>query len=287
MKKILFFTWLCLGATFARADAIPGNRFLFIVQVSRETRPQMTGVRACLSNLFETRFTKQLHNGDSFGIWTFDDNVHAGNFPMQIWDGDDAEKIIKRADDFLKKQASSREARLNTVLPPLLQVVEDSETLTVLLFTDGYQELHGTPFDNAVNRAFTDHRDELRKAGTPFATVLQARDGKILHSSVNSAAAPLMLAAVPSVTKPKPLADAASVAPKKTAPAKVLPSLILDYSKSNAPAAPLPTVMETVGATPVAPGPVATPVATSTPPPAPVVVPRVEPKPVVSAPVVA
>ena len=276
MKKLILLT-LLLGVVAGRADEIVANRFLLLVQASRDSRPQMATVRTCISNLFENRFTKQIHNGDTLGIWTFDEVLHAGNFPMQIWDGEEVEKISKRTDDFLKKQSSSREAKFAAVLPSLHRVVEDSEAITVLIFSDGFQPLQGTPFDSVINRVYLEHREGQRKIGAPFVTVLQARDGKFLHGAVSSAAAPLTLLPVPATPKP---ALAVAPAPVKKLPPKILPSLILDYSKSNAASAPPPAPVPVV--TPSAPGEVAP--ATS---PAPVVVPveppalpKVEAKPV-------
>ena len=297
MKKFFLLALLCCAAV-VRADEIVANRFLMIVQASRDSRPQMTAVRTCVSNLFENRFTKQLHNGDTLGLWTFDDTLHAGNFPMQMWDGEEVEKISKRTDDFLKKQSSSREAKFAAVLPSLLRVVEDSEAITVLIFSDGFQPLQGTPFDTVINRVYLQHRETQRKIGAPFVTVLQARDGKFLHGAVSSAAAPLTLLPVPAT--PKPALAVAPAPVKKSAPPKILPSLILDYSKSNATPAPSPAPVSVV--TPSAPGeitPATSPVPLVVPVVAPIVavkpalveppaLPKVEPKPVpVVAPTIA
>jgi hypothetical protein len=191
--------------------------------------------------------------------------LHAGNFPMQMWDGvTEAENIAKRADDFLKKQGSNREARFATVLPSLYRVIEDSETLTVLIFSDGSQQLQGTPFDTVINRVYLAHRDEQRKIAAPFVTVLQARGGKLLHGAVSSAAAALTVPPVPAIPKPptyKPVIEGAS---KKAAPVKILPSLVLDYSKSNPPAS-APTTATAAQTTPGSVVPASAPAPTPVP----------------------
>ncbi|MCX6895445.1 MAG: hypothetical protein NTZ16_08125, partial [Verrucomicrobia bacterium] len=116
------------------------------------------------------------------------------------------------------------------MLPALFRVVADSEAITVVLFTDGFEPVQGTPFDAVINRVFAEHRAELRKAHVPFVSVLQARGGKIIHCTMHSAAGPVTIPAPPT---PKP-APVVVVPPKLAAPPvplKTNPPLILDYSK--------------------------------------------------------
>jgi hypothetical protein len=130
----------------------------------------------------------------------------------------------------------------------------------VLIFSDGSQQLQGTPFDTVINRVYLDHREEQRKVAAPFVTVLQARGGKLLHGAVSSAAAALTVPPVPAIPKsvvPKPVIADAPV--KKAGPVKILPSLVLDYSKSNAPA-PAPTAQPAPGSVVPASAPAAVPV---------------------------
>ena len=212
------------------ARAVEGNRYLVVVQVSKEMKPALPAVRACLRSLLASDMNQQLRSGDTLGLWTYDHELHAGEFPMQIWAPGASADIAKRADGFLEQQRCKGDPRIAEMLPAVFRVVEGSEAITVLLFTDGFEPVQGTPFDAVINRVFAEHRAELRKAHVPFVSVLQARGGKIIHCTMHSAAGPVTIPAPP---LPKP-APPVVVPPKLAVPPaslKTNPPLILDYSR--------------------------------------------------------
>ena len=60
------------------------NRFLFIINTSAAMRPMTNGIRDAVLGLLQSRMQGQMRDGDTFGIWTYDDQLHT-DFPMQIW----------------------------------------------------------------------------------------------------------------------------------------------------------------------------------------------------------
>jgi hypothetical protein len=144
----------------------------------------------------------QFRRGDTFGIWTFNDVLHAGQFPLQVWSPESKGEIAARMVDFLKAQKHGKAANFEKVLPALAYVVERSERLTVILITSGEEKIQGTPFDQAVNDFFQRLHDQQQKARTPFVTVFSAHRGRMLDYALNTPPWPLQLPAPVRETQP-------------------------------------------------------------------------------------
>ncbi len=278
------------GAMFS--CAAPTDRYLLIVETAKAMKRELPAVQQCVGELLASGMSGQLKPGDTMGLWTYNDELHAGDFPMQVWEASAAAEVSKRVDDFLGKQRCQNEAQISRALAAMLRIIEESDRITVLIFSDGFELVQGTPFDAVINRVFTQHREELRNVRIPFVTVLQAVGGKIIHCTINSASGPINIPALP-----KPAIPAPAPKPVLPAPAPVIiktnPPLILDYSKpaSNAarpapekavatikPSAPPATSAVAVAVQELPkPAPAIVPVVTATPPP----VARVEVPPVV------
>lgn len=238
--------------------AAPAGRYLLIVETAKPMKRELPAVQQCVGELLASGMSGQLKPGDTLGLWTYNDELHAGDFPMQVWEASAAAEVSKRVDDFLGRQRCQNEARISHALTAMLQVIEESDRITVLIFSDGFELVQGTPFDDVINRVFTRHREELRNVRIPFVTVLQAVGGKIIHCTINSVSGPINIPALP---QPAPVV----VAQKPVLPAPVTvvvktnPPLILDYSKPANNAAP-PT-----------PEKIIAPIKPSSPPPTPAV----------------
>jgi hypothetical protein len=214
-----------------------GNRYLFIVETAKAMKPQMPAVRQCMRDLLGAGLGGQLRAGDTLGFWTYDADLHVGAFPLQTWDPTASDAIIQSVDDFLNQLRLRNEAQIAPVLPPMLQVIKDSDSITVLIFSDGLQALQGTPFDAVINKIYGAHAAELRTAKIPFLTILQARGGKIVNCVINPANGPINIPKLAATPKPAPASGETNTAPAPLAaapkPAKPNASLIVDYSKSN------------------------------------------------------
>jgi len=127
------------------------NRFLFIFDTSADMKKRVPALQKALNTMLATSVNGQLHSGDSIGVWTFDEDLQTGQFPLQHWDSDNAAMIASNITKFVEKQHYSKKTSFDALQPLLNQVVENSERLTVLIFCDGEAAISGTRFDNGIN----------------------------------------------------------------------------------------------------------------------------------------
>lgn len=242
-SSILKVVWLLAGWLVCQPApgqvAISSNRFLFIVETSRAMKKQLPAAVLSVQELVTSGLNGQLQPGDTLGIWTFDSELHTGVFPMQIWTGSNRSYVADATAGFLSQQKPQGRARLAAVLPAMLRLIEESEVLTVLLYSEGSQPINGTPFDDFINETYKLHQGELVDARLPFATVLVGRAGKLVKCTVNSAVG----VNVPEI----PLSEKTAAAPPtetnavttitapatNQSPAKVAAPLVVNYSKSD------------------------------------------------------
>ena len=168
------------------------NRVLFIFDTSSEMKRRVPAVQQAIQTLLITSMNGQLRSNDTIGVWTFDQNLRAGQFPLQRWKPDNAATIASNINAFVGSQKYAKKTRLETLIPLLGQVVQTSERLTVVIFCDGYGELHGTPYDNGVNQIFQQRQDERRKARLPIAVVLRSQLGAFVDCMVSFPPLPVM-----------------------------------------------------------------------------------------------
>ena len=215
----------------AQPPAPSPNRVLFVVQTSWAMRQQLPAARACVRELLGSGLQGQLHAGDTIGLWTYDSELRAGNFQMQIWADEQRGNIVEATGYFLDRQKATGSARLELALPEVLRLVGESEVITVLLISDGRGTMRGTPFDDSINEVWRQHWNEMQAAHMPFVTVLAGRAGKIVNCNVNPATA-VSVPVLPQGGEAKPAPAPTPPAPAPL-PVKTNPPLIVDYSKSN------------------------------------------------------
>jgi hypothetical protein len=210
-----------------------GNRFLIMVETSASMGSRKEGTLKALSDLLASGMQGQLRDGDTIGLWTFDQDLHAGRFPLQHWSGQDKGAAAGRLLSFVNGQKCEGQANLDKALMPLQRVLKNSASLTVILISDGEDKIHGTPFDDPINAYYTRWHKEQQKARLPFVTVLRAKAGQLTDYSVTAAPWPLEMPEPPpepKVAEGTPMAgnvaQRASVpAPAVSAPATVGPNL--------------------------------------------------------------
>jgi hypothetical protein len=213
----------------------PSGRYLLIVETSTLMRRRAVAVQDAVRSLLRSGLNGQLRRGDTLGIWTFNEELYAGRFPLQSWVPESREDVAQAGVEFLKKQRYEKQARLESMFPELQQVINSSETITVLLISTGESEMTGTPFDQQINATYAQWRREMQRTQMPFITVLRARNGQMASHIVNMAPWPVEFPAFtpgpqPAVAAQPPQAVAVEkpapvVAPKPRAP------IILDMSR--------------------------------------------------------
>jgi hypothetical protein len=234
------------------------SRFLFIFETSSGMKSRVEATQKAVQAMLTTSLSGHLHSGDSIGVWTFNQDLQAGNYPLQIWDADKAPVIAASLTTFVGDQHYGKTARFEALQPLLNQVVQGSERLTVLIFCDGATKFSGTPFDDGVNQAIQPKLAGQNKARQPFIILLRSQLGKFSGCAMSFPPEPLNIPEFPPLPAPPPRPALKPVNPP-TPPAttEVVPPLIVIGTKTSPPSEtnspptntpPLPPIVPTPGA---------------------------------------
>jgi hypothetical protein len=202
------------------APAPDGHKFLFIVDTASSMQRLEYDGRQAVFDMLHSGLEGQLRSGDTFGIWTFDETIHAGEYPMQVWNPSNRLSLASQATLFIKGQPYRGSARFDPLVTNVLKVIKAVQDVNIFVVSDEKVKLKGTPFDDAVNKIYQQRDDELRKSKQPFVTTLLARDGVIVTAGVTLAGEPITLPPrPPPVARPEP----APPAPREITTAQVPP----------------------------------------------------------------
>ena len=290
------FCLLSAANTFAQSS----NRWLFVFNTSAAMRDRTNGMQAVTQDLLNTAMHGNLRAGDTIGIWTYNSELHADEAPLQTWSSNMEPAIAYNTLLFLQQHSFAKSAKFDDVLANMLRVIKISDTITIVLFSDGAETIKGTPFDAQLTAFYKANYQSQKEAHLPVVTVLRGEKGVLTTNTLGLA---LAAADIPQVPPPAPVkAMAQKPEPVASPPAKPVPSLVIIGKKaettfnvptdlpdhSGEPAAQPPTAPP-----PTEPAPVVAKTETPAPPaPEPAPAPKVESKPVVatttpSAPIVA
>jgi hypothetical protein len=227
------------------APANDANRFLVIIETSRAMQRQREAVGKALEQVLASRANGQLRRGDTLGVWTFNEDVYTGRFPLQVWSLEAERAITNGILEFVKGQPYEKNGRFDNALAGMHEVMKISDLITILIFSSGAEPMRGTPFDKEINAAFQQHLAEAQKDRTPMATVLQAQRGKIINYTVNALPWPVVVPELPVRPETAAIAKATNPPPvvMKTNGPALLPPLILSGPK------PAPVVTNAIAAT--------------------------------------
>lgn len=260
LAAVLFAVGFLLPALRAQpAESTVHGRYLFIIDTSSNMKNRVPALQKTLITMLATSLGGQLHTGDTIGVWTFNQDLHPGDVPLQIWDANDAAVIAANLAQFIGSQKYANKTRFEALQPLLNQVVKGSERLTVVIFCDGATKITGTTFDTGINQLFEQNVAAQKKARQPFIVLLRSQQGKYIGCTVSY---PPQLVSFPNFpplptppSAPKPL----PIPPPL--PTVVAPSLIINGTNIEshlasplakpAPANPVPAIEP--GLAPVAP----------------------------------
>ncbi len=207
---------LCVGillAAAARAQTAP-ERFLFIFDTSAAMKKRLPAVDKAIDTMLALSLGGRLHSGDDLGVWTFDQELRAGEFPVQSWSPENAAKFAASLKAFLGRQRYAKETRFDALQPLLNQIVKNSERLTVLIFCDGENEISWSPYDSGINQLFQQRLAERKKSRQPFVLVLRSQRGEYTGCTIGFPPDTLNLPDFPPWPAPAPAPPPApSVAP--------------------------------------------------------------------------
>ena len=204
------------------------RRWLFVFNTSSAMKKRLPAVETEIKTLLLASTNSMFAKGDSLGIWTFDDKLHLGDFPLTTWAPERSPLLISNLTTFVRKQRFAGSGKLDALQPTLNRVIEDSERLTVVIFCDGAEEIHWTPYDQGINDALKQALAERKKTLQPFVVLLRTQTGKYVGATVTLP--PLAVNAPPFpllpreqkrvVTNLPPVV--APVVPKVTAPSLII-----------------------------------------------------------------
>lgn len=227
-----FVILLVLGLLFpAGTFGQSANRWLLIFDTSSGMRHRAKGVQDELQDLLMTGMHGEMHRGDSVGIWTFDNKLHMGETPLQVWSPEVSQTICLNTLQFVDSLHYGKSANMEAVLTNLYAVVNASPFITIIVFSDGSEPIKGTPFDGRINALYKQNYRRQRAADMPILTVLQAKGGVFTTNTVNPGPWPVEIPAVPRPLVVKAVAPPPPPAPKPAPPPPPVPPLILSGRK--------------------------------------------------------
>lgn len=170
------------------------------------------GTLRAVQQLLMSGIGGQLRFGDTLGIWTYNNELHAGRFPLQHWRPETQRSTIQNALAFLQSQTCEKQGNLSVIIPAMQTLLKNSPLLTVILVSDGEQKIQGTPFDDQINKLYGSWVNEQQKSKMPIITVLRGSQGRWTDFSVNAAPWPVEMPPLPQI----PIAE--TVLPPPPAP---------------------------------------------------------------------
>jgi hypothetical protein len=198
------------------------NRFLFIINTSADMRRETNAVQQAVRGLLQSSMQGQMRDGDTFGLWTYDDQLHT-DFPMQIWSKRNQDDIAAAVAGFLAGRRYQNRPRLEKVLPALRQTIANSRVLTVIFIFDGSETMQGSGFDKDINDLQRQFGRQMRANHIPFVTLLAVWNGKAIDFSVNTPAKISMLQTADLLQPPASNAPPAGAPAAPAAPPVVIP----------------------------------------------------------------
>ena len=242
------------------------NRVLLIFDTSSAMKKRLPEEEKGIQKLFALNFSSELQPGDTIGVWTFDQNLRAGEFPLQYWQTGEINTISSNIVTFVEKHHYSKTTSFQKLMPRLYDVMNSSPRLTTLIFCDGEAPIKGTPVDNSINADFKNNEAAMRKDREPYVLVFLTQSGNYVGSTISTA---------DSINMPQfplPPAPPAPVVEAPPMPEPTVPPLIIigRGSDTNVPLpAPPPAPPQEQTPPPPAPAPAGSSLIIKMPPPPP------------------
>jgi hypothetical protein len=217
-------------SVFSRGD----NRLLLIFDTSSAMKKRLPAEERAIKQLFALTLYGQFRLGDSIGVWTFDRDLHLGQFPQLEWSDHTLSTLPSELIEFLEQQRYAKQTRFDALISTLNEVVRSSPRLTIIIFCDGGGQVSGIPAAAGINASFKQHHRQMERARVPFVVVLRSQFdrnqvGQYCGCTISSADSITIPQFPPMPPPPPPRAPApppAKAAPQLP-PSAVVPSLIV------------------------------------------------------------
>lgn len=252
--------WLSLGSltaqtatnTTAVTNSTPEDRILVIVETSSAMQKRAENIQKLVGDTVSSGLGGDMRSGDTVGVWTFNDALYSGQFPLQRWTKATRQRVAVTMVQFLQQQRFEKTASPAVFWETLTNIVARSERITVVIVSSGNEAIKGTPFDESIAENFSKNKVAQRKANMPFVTILRAYRGTFTGFSVNMAPWPIELPEYPKEARRAPEPVAAKPAPVATKPPPTPAILTADHAPVYATNRPVVEPASSVAATTVA-----------------------------------
>ena len=201
-------------------------------------------VSKAVDKIIRNSASGQLRRGDTLGMWTFNTDVYSGQYALQTWLPDNLDEISLLTEEFLKQQKYGKASRFDLAMSGVLEVVKNSDIITVIIISTGDGKAQGTPFDDDLNALYKQIQVDNRGSHLPVATVLQGKGGKLIRYTANMLPWPVVIPEVPIAVKV--VAPAPVTTPPATTPPVQQPLPIA----ATTPTAIQPATITPAGVTP-------------------------------------
>jgi hypothetical protein len=186
------------------APAPSPERFLLIVETSAAMEKRAENVHRVVGSIILNGLKGHLTDGSTLGLWTFNEQLQAGQLPLQLWTPTTRQRVAQKVVQVLENQKNEKAARLSAVWPGVTNLIARSEHLTLLFVTSGSEPITGTPYDALIAESFSKNAAEQRKNNMPFLTILRAAQGQLVSFAINTPPWPLEVPEYPEEFKPIP-----------------------------------------------------------------------------------
>jgi hypothetical protein len=282
--RLMLLQWMVLATAMAAPQPakprLPdGNRFLFILETSAGMTRLEHGGRQAIFDLLYSGVDGRMQRGDTFGIWTFNGQVHAGIVPMQTYDPRTRLEQAATLGRYLRTHPYDKEGDFEALVKQIHAVVRGAKDVNIFVVTDGNTPFAGTAFDTLINAGFAANGTLVRESKKPLVVTLVARQSELIAACVTPAGEKIDLAELTRVTNSIPettQTPAAQPTIERSATA-VTNAPVIDMSRAlimrgpkttNPPVAPVPppTVAATTNETTTSATNAAPPVTTTSAP---------------------
>ena len=234
--SLCFFSW-CLALTAMAAPDRPAagpspapaaeNRFLLVVDTSTAMRQFKHEGRQFVFDLLFADLSQLMQPGDTFGVWTFNQEVSGGVFPMQVWQPAQKIDLASKVTLFLQLQRYEKASRLGAVWAKLLAQINTIKDVNVVIVTSGHTQLGEVGLGETFQPIWEVKAALAQNLKQPMVIALAARKGQIVNWAISTANEPLdfpqppkQLTVSPPATPPKNEKSDAP-APKALATSKI------------------------------------------------------------------
>jgi len=178
LAAVLLFIHLAVPA---QAD----DRFLLIFNTSSAMKKRLPAVTTLITNFYATAFAGAAQGGDEIGVWTFDEKLHAGDFPLSEWLSEEREQNAVNLVTFISKQKFTGNSSLAALQPAVNRVITNSDRLTILIICDGTGEINWTPYNDTINETLHRTQAERKSSKQPVVLALRTEKGKYIGSALS------------------------------------------------------------------------------------------------------